>query len=114
MLQAINYSPEGKNMEISVVVFAAIFLGVLSRAFLPYLRKLIDGEKLVFQARYLAIVIASFITVWTAFPTYSPVLDGWMQTATAAFTFGFGMQALYTEAYHWLSTGYAKTQSSPP
>jgi len=101
-------------MDTSSVVFAAIFLaiflGVLGRALLPYFRKALAGEKLVFELRYIAIAIASFATVWTAFPTYQPLLDGTFQTFTAAFTFGFGLQALYTEVYSWFEAGYEKVK----
>ena len=100
-------------MDTQIVVFAAIFLGVLGRAFLPYFRKALAGEKLVFQLRYIAIAIASFATVWTAFPTYQPVLNGLLLTFTAAFTFGFGLQAVYTEFYSWFDTAYTKVSTSP-
>lgn len=70
------------------------------------------GEKLVFQLRYIAIVIASFVTAWTVFPNYAPVIDSLFVTLTAAFTFGFGLQAVYTEVYSWFETGYEKTKAT--
>lgn len=99
-------------MNQEVLVFAAIFLGVLGRALLPYFRKALAGEKLVFELRYIAIAVASFVTVGTVFPTYQPPLDSLLATFTAAFTFGFGLQALYTEVYSWFEVGYEKAQSS--
>ena len=99
-------------MDTQLIVFAAIFLGVLGRALLPYFRKALAGDKLVFELRYIAIAIASFATVWTAFPMYQPVLDGLFMTVTAAFTFGFGLQAVYTEMYSWFDVAYTKTSAS--
>ena len=101
-------------MDTQIIVFAAIFLGVLGRALLPYFRKALAGDKLVFELRYIAIAIASFATVWTVFPTYQPVLDGLFMTITVAFTFGFGLQALYTEMYGWLDTAYTKVAYTSP
>lgn len=100
-------------MNIEIAVFVAIFLGVLARALLPYFRKALAGETIVFELRYIAIAIASFVTVWTVFPSYTPILDSWMTTISAAFTFGFGLQSVYTEIFAWFQTGYEKTKTTP-
>lgn len=97
-------------MELELVIFVGILCGVLARAFLPYWRKLVAGEKLEFQMRYLAIVVASIITVVQVFPSYTPILDSLLVTFWAAATFGFGLQALYTEIYAWLEGAVERTQ----
>jgi len=92
----------------SILTFVAILIGVLARAFLPYWRKLQNGEKLTFQMRYIAIVIASFVTAMQAFPNYAPVLDSIIITFASAVIFGFGLQALYTEVYQWIEDAVEK------
>jgi len=98
----------------SLLTFLAILIGVLGRAFLPYWRKLIAGEKLTFQMRYIAIVIASFVTAIQVFPNYSPVLDSILITFWSALTFGFGLQSLYTEVYQWIEDAVEKATATPP
>jgi len=97
----------------SLLTFLAILIGVLARAFLPYWRKLVAGEKLTFQMRYIAIVIASFVTAIQVFPNYAPILDSVFITFWAAVTFGFGLQALYTEVYQWMEDAVEKATATP-
>jgi len=84
------------------VSFFGLVTGILARAFLPYWRKILSGETITFQMRYIAIIIASFITAFQVFPKYTPVTNGLLVTFWAAATFGFGLQSVYSEAYKWV------------
>jgi len=98
-----------------IVSFLLIFAGVLSRAFLPYLRKWLADEEIGFQKRYVAIIIASFITAWLAWPNFSAAFTGWWQILTASFVFGFGLQSTYTEIYAWFASAVtSQGQTQPP
>lgn len=96
-------------IDIKLLSFVAILIGVLARAFLPYWRKILVGEKLMFQMRYIAIIIASAITAIQVFPSYTPILDSFFVTFWAAATFGFGLQAVYSEVYAWFEDAVEKT-----
>jgi len=98
----------------SIVSFIAIFAGVLARAFLPYLRKWLADEAITFQKRYVAIIIASFITAWLAWPDFSAVFTDWWQILTASFVFGFGLQATYTEIYAWFAAAISQELTKAP
>jgi len=99
----------------ATVSFMVIFVGVLARAFLPYLRKWLADEPIGgFQKRYIAIVIASFVTAWLAYPQFTEAFTGWWQILTAAFIFGFGLQSAYTEIYSWFESAVTKELSQQP
>jgi len=96
------------------VSFITIFAGVLARAILPYFRKWLADETIGFQKRYAAIIIASFITAWLAWPNFSAAFTGWWQILTASFVFGFGLQSTYTEIYAWFASAVSQEQTQPP
>jgi len=98
---------------IQIVSFIAIFAGVLARAFLPYFRKWLADESIGFQKRYVAIIIASFITAWLAWPNFSAAFTGWWKILTASFVFGFGLQSTYTEIYAWFASAVSQEQTQP-
>jgi len=97
-----------------ILSFALIFTGLLARGLLPYLRKWLADENIGFQKRYIAIMIASFVTAWIAYPQFSVAFTSWWQLLTASFIFGFGLQATYTEAYAILTTEVKPTTSPTP
>jgi len=97
-----------------IVSFILIFVGVLARAFSPYLRKWLNDEVIGFQKRYVAIIIASFVTAWLAFPEFAVAFTTWWQLITAAFIFGFGLQAAYTEIYTWFVPAQAPAPTPTP
>jgi len=99
---------------IQIVSFITIFAGVLARAFLPYLRKWLAEEEIGFQKRYIAIIIASFVTTWLAWPNFSEAFTGWWQILTASFVFGFGLQGAYTEIYAWIASAVRQEQTQVP
>jgi len=96
-----------------IMSFTLIFGGVLARAFLPYLRKWLADEVVTFQKRYIAIIIASFVTAWVSFPQFPIAFIEWWQLITASFVFGFGLQSTYTEIYAWFATPTEKPISTP-
>lgn len=99
---------------IQIVSFITIFAGVLARAFLPYFRKWLADEKIDFQKRYIAIIIASFVTAWIAWPNFSAAFTGWWKILTASFVFGFGLQSTYTEVYAWFASAVRQEQPTQP
>lgn len=100
-------------MDISLIAFLGLFLGVLARMMLPYWRKALAGEPITFQMRYLGIMLGSLLTAWQVFPSYIPVLDSLFVTLWSAITFGFGLQSLYTEGYAWIEDAVEKTLKKP-
>lgn len=83
-----------------------IFLGIVAKAFSPYLRKsIIDNEPLKWEHRYTAIIIMCAITSILTFPQYSPPPDG-LNVLVAAFSFGIAIEWGVTELYQWGASAY--------
>jgi len=99
---------------LQMLSFTVIFVGVLARALLPYLRKWLADEEIGFQKRYIAIVIASFVTAWLSFPNFSEAFVDWWQILTASFVFGFGLQSTFTEVYAWFASAATSQQQPSP
>jgi len=87
-----------------------IFLGVLARAFFPWVRKLRDGEATQFSKRYLysaiGSVIAGMIVTVLIFPKFDVATAGQGAEAVVrlfamAFGFGFGWHAIVDEVAKW-------------
>jgi len=98
---------------LQVAGFIMIFAGVMAKAFLPYFRKWLADEVIGFQKRYVAIIIASFITAWVAFQQFpNAFTESWWQLLTASFLFGFGLQASYTEIYAWFASAVTSKETS--
>lgn len=87
-----------------------IFLGVLARTLVPYLRKLREGKVTGFQKGYLWSAVGSFalgfIVTLLIFPQFE--VDSVDEGAKAslrlfatAFGFGFGWNAIVSEAAKW-------------
>lgn len=89
---------------------SGIFLGVLARAFFPWVRKLRSGKVIHFSKRYLysvmAWVIAGMIVTALIFPKFEVTSIGQGAEASVrlfamAFGFGFGWHAIVDEAAKW-------------
>ena len=89
---------------------SGIFLGVLARAFFPWVRKLRDGKVVHFSKRYLysaiGSVIAGMIVTVPIFPKFDVATAGERTEAAlklfaTAFGFGFGWHAIVDEVAKW-------------
>ena len=94
-----------------VVELSGIFLGVLARAFFPWVRKLRSGETVHFGKRYLysaiGSVIAGMIVTVLIFPKFDVATAGQGAEAAVklfatAFGFGFGWHAIVDEVAKWV------------
>lgn len=93
-----------------LIKFSGLFLGVLARTLLPWLRKVRDGKVRRFARRYLLSALASLaiglILTLVLFPRFEAGADGRTFEAlfklfTLAFAFGFGWNALVNEGGAW-------------
>jgi hypothetical protein len=93
--------------------FCGIFLGVLARAILPWLRKLKEGKAKRFRKGYVfsalsSIILGFFITL-LIFPQFAatgigapaPSLEPLVKLFCLAFGFGFGWHGIVSEAARW-------------
>lgn len=93
-----------------LIKIAGIFLGVLARARLAWLRKLRDGEVRGFDRRYFVSALASFfigvILTIVVFPEFKTEAAGHsfeslFKLFSLGFGFGFGWNALVLEGQAW-------------
>jgi hypothetical protein len=86
-----------------ILIIIGLFAGVLSRSFLPYLRKTLkESEKLKWDHRYTAIIIVSLIITIMIYPSFSPPVDKELIIFSSAFIFGFGFDSILTEFREWM------------
>lgn len=94
------------------VKITGLFLGVLARTLLPWLRKVRDGQARGFSRRYLYAALASLaigtILTLVIFPRFEagPEAAGFealFKLFALAFAFGFGWNALVNEGEAWTS-----------
>jgi hypothetical protein len=91
-----------------------LFLGVVARSLIPWLRKLRNGEVKGFDKRYLYSGIATFILgviiTLVLFPQFkgeagaagvAPGFENYFRLFCLAFGFGFGWNAIVLEAGQW-------------
>ncbi len=91
-----------------------LFLGVVARSLIPWLRKLRNGEVKGFDKRYLYSGIATFILgviiTLVLFPQFkgeagatgvAPGFENYFRLFCLAFGFGFGWNAIVLEAGKW-------------
>jgi len=91
-----------------------LFLGVVARSLIPWLRKLRNGEVKGFDKRYLYSGIATFILgviiTLVLFPQFkgeaggtgiTPGFENYFRLFCLAFGFGFGWNAIVLEAGQW-------------
>ena len=98
-----------------ILKFAGVFLGVLARTFLPWLRKLREGQVLTFDKRYVYSTAASltigFILTLVIFPQLTmppggePRFELYFKLFCLAFGFGFGWNGLVLEGGQWARPG---------
>ncbi len=93
-----------------ILKFAGVFLGVLGRTVLPWLRKLREGKVERFNKRYLYSAAGSFVIGFIVTLTVFPQFEGgngaarfedFFKLFCAAFGFGFGWNALVFEGGQW-------------
>ena len=93
-----------------ILELSGIFLGVLARAFFPWIRKLRSGKAVHFSKRYLysaiGSVIAGMIVTVLIFPKFDVAASGQGAEASVrlfamAFGFGFGWHAIVDEVAKW-------------
>ncbi len=94
-----------------ILKFCGLFLGVLARMLLPWLRKLRDGRAVRFSLKYLyssaGSLILGFILTLVLFPQMEAALDGppafeaFFKMFCLAFGFGFGWNGLVLEGGQW-------------
>jgi hypothetical protein len=106
-----------------ILKFMGIFLGVLARAIVPWLRKLREGKAGRFQKKYVysmlsSLVLGFFVTllIFPQFPaggagTSTPSLESLIKLFCLAFGFGFGWHGIVSETAHW--AGAFKEPSAP-
>ena len=89
---------------------SGIFVGVLARAFFPWVRKLRSGKVVHFSKRYLysaiGSVIAGMIVTVLIFPKFevasvSQGAEASVRLFAMAFGFGFGWHAIVDEVAKW-------------
>ena len=94
----------------TILKLVGIFLGILARSLLPWLRKLREGKSGRFSRRYLTSAAASLlfgvIITLTLFPQLEASapgrsLDDAFKLFCLAFGFGFGWNALILEGTQW-------------
>ena len=95
-----------------VLRFGGVFLGVLARTLIPWLRKLKDGEVVRFDRRYLystaASLLIGIVLTLAIFPQFSASADGrtpfevTFKMFCLAFGFGFGWNGLVLEGGQWI------------
>src|SRR5512147_1232323 len=95
-----------------LIKLLGLFLGVLARTALPWLRKVREGRVRGFSRRYLYSALASLalglILTLTVFPRFEAGLAGagfeaFFKLFALAFAFGFGWNALINEGGAWVA-----------
>lgn len=109
---------EGRSVTLEFILkFLGVFLGVLARTLLPWLRKLREGQALRFNKRYFYSTLGSlaigFILTLVIFPQLTvanngaPVVEAYFELFCLAFGFGFGWNGMVMEGSQW-ATGFVK------
>ena len=94
----------------TVLKLVGIFLGILARSLLPWLRKLREGKVVQFSRRYLYSALGSLVfgviitlVLFSQFEASTPRrgFDDAFKLFCLAFGFGFGWNALVLEGTQW-------------
>ena len=103
-----------------ILKFLGVFLGVLARTLLPWLRKLREGQAVRFDKRYFYSTLGSlaigFILTLVIFPQLtvvhdgSPVFEAYFKLFCLAFGFGFGWNGMVMEGSQWAAGFVKKTE----
>lgn len=92
------------------IKIVGLFLGVVARSLIPWLRKLRQGKVQGFDRRYIYSAIATFILgviiTLVLFPQFKgdssgPGFEAYFRLFCLAFGFGFGWNAIVLEAGQW-------------
>ena len=91
-----------------IVALMGIFLGILARSLLPYLRKTIqEGKDLTWDNKYTATAIISAIITLLTFPAFRAAtqltLADPLILFTTAFIYGFFLDVVVIEGFEWLN-----------
>jgi len=84
-----------------------IFIGVLTRVFLPWVRKLKKGKVKGFNKKYLysaaGSIIFGLVVTLLVLPQFKLPGDStsWIESFAVAFGFGFGWHSIVDEAGKW-------------
>jgi cytochrome c biogenesis factor len=93
-----------------IIKLLGVFLGVLARTLLPWVRKLRRGKVTKFGPRYfysaVGTLLLGIVITLLIFPTFQGgPADGhpedWVKLFSLAFGFGFGWNAIVFEAGQW-------------
>ena len=93
-----------------IIKIVGLFLGVMARSLIPWLRKLRQGEVQGFDRRYLYSALATFllgiILTLVLFPQFKgdsagAGFESYFRLFCLAFGFGFGWNAIVLEAGQW-------------
>ncbi len=91
-----------------IMQLTGIFLGVITRVFLPWIRKLKRGKIKDFQVKYLysaagSIIFGVIITllVLPQFQSFGSSTGVRVESFAVAFGFGFGWHSIVNEAGKW-------------
>lgn len=104
------------------IKIVGLFLGVVARSLIPWLRKLRQGKVQGFDRRYIYSAIATFILgviiTLVLFPQFKgdssgPGFEAYFRLFCLAFGFGFGWNAIVLEAGQW-ANWFLTDESLPP
>jgi len=91
-------------MNPAAIAFIGVFLGIVSRTALPYLRKRAAGEVTQWDHKYTGMALAALalclIVSALVFPGLLVETAGWA-AFLSGYVFGFGFDALLIEAEKW-------------
>ncbi|HEX9917241.1 MAG TPA: hypothetical protein VGB16_05845 [candidate division Zixibacteria bacterium] len=100
-------------MELALKIIG-MFLGVLARTYVPYLRKLKEGKETKFKKCYTLSTVASLvlglIITLLVFPQFDIAkagvgLEASIKLFCLAFGFGFGWNSIVSETIKWTTGG---------
>jgi H+/Cl- antiporter ClcA len=93
-----------------IIKLLGVFIGVLARTLLPWVRKLRRGKVSKFNPRYfysaVGTLLLGIVITLLIFPSFQgdPAAgpgEGWVRLFCLAFGFGFGWNAIVFEAGQW-------------
>jgi len=106
---AFELSPE-------MVALLGIFLGLLARSLIPFLRKIEkEGQDLKWDNKYTALLVIAAIITILSFPAFRAITNMTLSDPYAlfvsAFIYGFFVDAAAIEGFEWLRPGKTETKT---